>query len=86
MEASLDELRDRVRATAAASSLSDQVQEISLEPGSDDDGSEFLRILIELKRIEKAPQTELLLLLEAIEEEIAGLDDRYPSVRFSEAA
>lgn len=86
MEADLDELRKRVLATARESSLKDQVHDITLESASDDDGSDFLRVFVELKQAEKTPQADLLALLEAIEEMISGIDDRYPSVRFAEAA
>lgn len=86
MEADLDELRKRVLATARESSLKDQIHDITLESASDDDGSDFLRVFVELKQAEKTPQAELLALLEAIEEMISGIDDRYPSVRFAEAA
>lgn len=86
METDLDELRKRVLATARQSSLSEQVHDITLEPASDDDGADFLRVFVELKHAEKTSQADLLALLEAIEEMISGIDDRYPSVRFAEAA
>ncbi len=84
-EANLDQLRRRIVETTQASQLRASIGKISLEPAADDDGEAFLRVIIELAD-DRASPSELLVLLESIEDMISQIDDRYPSIRFSEAA
>jgi hypothetical protein len=80
------ELQEQVSRALRDGPLADQVREIEIEPAEDEDGSEFLRVIVKLVA-KKAPEdSELDDLLQLIEDTISKIDDRYPSVRFLDAA
>lgn len=66
--------------------LGNRVKDIELEPASDDDDVEFLRVIVTLRGKEPQSDADLEGLLEQIEDLAAALDPRYVSVRFQEAA
>lgn len=65
--------------------LPNGVEGITVEPSTSHDGTEFLLVTIKLS--EAGWDDEALeALLEEIETEVAKQDERYPSVRFQDAA
>jgi hypothetical protein len=86
MLADLSVLRDRVLATAKSSQVAGRIADVVLEPAQDDEGTEFLRVIVQVKEPEKAADEAFEELMERIEATVAELDERYPSVRFADAA
>lgn len=65
--------------------LPDGVKTITVEPSVSHEGTDFLLVTIELISAD-ADADELGKILEGVEDEVAKWDERYPSVRFQEAA
>lgn len=86
MLADLATLRERVLAAAKGSDVGARVSDVILEPAQDDDGTDFLRVIVQVKDVERAGDEAFEALLERIERAVAELDERYPSVRFADAA
>jgi hypothetical protein len=61
------------------------VRAVHVEPSDKEDGDEFLLVTVELSSADIDDEA-LERLLEEIEAEVATLDERYPSVRFLDAA
>lgn len=62
------------------------VSTIDLEADCDDDGTEFIRVVIQVKPGSDAQDADYEALLEKIENAVGDVDDRYASVRFLDAA
>jgi hypothetical protein len=86
MLADLAVLRERVLAAARSTDVGTQVADVTLEPAQDDDGADFLRVIVQVTDVEKGGDEAFEALLERIEGAVAELDERYPSVRFADAA
>jgi hypothetical protein len=86
MQADIPTLEKRVADIARRSSLGARLQDISLEPARDDEGSDFLRIVLEMKTLDSIPDEEIEALVSSIEKGVSELDERFPSVRFADAA
>ncbi len=61
------------------------VEGVNVEPAVNEEGDEYLLVTVQLSSADIDDEA-LEKLLEDIEAEVAGLDDRYPSVRFLDAA
>ena len=61
------------------------VDSVSVEPTENEEGEEYLLVTVKLLTAD-IDDDALERLLEDIEAEVAGLDERYPSVRFLDAA
>jgi uncharacterized protein (UPF0335 family) len=85
MQVDLDTLKQRVIDATKQSPVADQVEDIALEPDRDEWGTDFLRVVVQVKNIDRAADEDLEALLEAIESTVGAVDERYPSVRFSDA-
>jgi hypothetical protein len=85
-QADLQELQNRAAELAKASSVGDRVRNVTVEGSGDDETGEYLRVQVELTDIDRLPLDELRRLMQAIEDALTPLDERFPSVRFSEAA
>jgi hypothetical protein len=86
MQIDLDTLKRRILEATKKSAVADQIEEVDLEPDRDEDGTEFLRVIVQVKTIDSALDTAFEALLEEIERTVGAVDERYPSVRFSDAA
>jgi hypothetical protein len=83
----LSPLRDEIAELVQQSPLGRRVRNVAVEPSEDDDGTgEFLRVIVELKDLETTAFEDVDGLISAIEEAVAKRDERYPSVRFADAA
>jgi hypothetical protein len=65
--------------------LKKAVESVSVDPAEDEEGDEYLLVTVKLSAA-NIDDEALEKLLEDIESEVAGLDERYPSVRFLDAA
>jgi len=65
--------------------LPKRVDSVSVEPAENEEGDEYLLVTVRLSTADVDDEA-LERLLEDIESEVAGLDERYPSVRFLDAA
>ena len=79
-------LTDRVLRIAKDSPLAEAVDDVRVEPASDREGSDFLRVELTVRLPKRDVDADLNMLVERIESEVATVDDRYPSVRFLDAA
>ena len=82
----LSDLKDRVSDIARKSAVAGSVKDILLESDRDNDGDEFLRVIVEVKRLDDMDYENLAALASAIEHAVSAVDDRFPSVRFADAA
>jgi hypothetical protein len=83
---STDRLHELVTDLARRSSVGTALQRVEIENQDDEEPEATVRIVIRLKNLKKANLVELQQLLSAVEDSLSGQDDRYPSVRFAEAA
>lgn len=84
--ADLAQLRDLIAGIARKSSLGERVRDVVVEAEGDTPGTEFLRVILEMNNLDGLQFDELKPLLTAIEDAVAHVDERFPSVRFAEAA
>ena len=84
--ADLSDLKNRLTDLARRSPVAGQVKDILLEPDSDADGEDFLRIIVEIKNFEGIKDADMEALTVSIENTVSDMDERFPSVRFAEAA
>jgi hypothetical protein len=84
--AELSTIRESIQQAVRKSALGNRVRDISLEADHDNYGSDFLRVLLELDSLDGVSHENMLALITSIEDSVIDLDERYPSVRFSDAA
>ena len=86
MRTDLATLKELIIETAKKSPVGEKVEDVELESDRYDDTEEFLRVMIRLKNSDKADYPALAKLIQAIENAVGEVDERYPSVRFPDAA
>jgi hypothetical protein len=86
MQADVSVLRKRIIDLARTSVVGGRVKDVILETDQDDDGSEFLRVTLEVLPLDDVQDDELVALIESIESAVGEVDERFPSVRFADAA
>lgn len=86
MNAMTDNLRTAIAKALDAGGLTTLMTGFEIESDLDEFGDEFLRVVVKLKPTDRDIDAELEAALERIEEAVAPLDARYPSVRFLDAA
>ena len=86
MQIDLDILKQRIIEATTQSSVATQVEQVTLEADTDEEGDDFLRVILQVKDFKNANEADFEALLEAIERAVGDIDERYPSVRFSDAA
>jgi hypothetical protein len=84
--ASISELRDRIAGVARKSKVGGRVQDVQVEAEEDTPGADFLRVTLSMDHLDDLEVDDLEPLIRLIEDDVAKVDDRYPSVRFAEAA
>jgi hypothetical protein len=80
------ELKCRIEAIIKASPLGSRVTHVDVEPDEDGEGGSFLRVSLQLEHPETLNWDEVEPLISSIEESVAAVDERFPSVRFADAA
>lgn len=86
MQSDLDTLKRKVLEAAKLSGLAARVEDVAVEPDQDDEGTGFLRVIVRVTGVCDSDETAFEHLLEEIENAVATVDERYPSVRFLDAA
>lgn len=82
----LVDLQRQIASAVADDPVATYVRDVSVEADSDEFGSEFLRVYVDLKPHERDLIDQLSALISRIEDAVADIDDRYPSVRFTGSA
>lgn len=83
----LADLEKRITEVVKNSAMGARVQNIVLEQDNYDEDSEFLRIIIRVKDVEDLKDHDLATLTDSIQETVIDSgEERFPSVRFAEAA
>jgi hypothetical protein len=82
----LSELRNRIAKVAKDSHVGKHLQDVHVEAEEDTPGAEFLRVTLSMDHLDDLELDDLEPLIRSIEDDVAKVDDRYPSVRFAEAA
>jgi hypothetical protein len=77
--------REALRA-ARSGLLADAVQRIAIEPDSNRDGDEYLRVLVSIDALRQQSTAELISMIDGIQDALIPLDRRFPSVRLRDAA
>lgn len=83
---SIDELTQRVRALLADSDFKDLVRDVRIEPALSEDDWEVLRVFLQVTDSKKVQVQKASKLIRRTVDSILEVDDRFPSVRFAEAA
>lgn len=82
----LEDLAQRVRHLLAESKLKDMVRNVSIEPATTYGDDDVLRVRIQVAHPERVAPGDASELIRKIVDDLWSLDDRFPSVRFDEAA
>lgn len=82
----VDALKKKILRVVKQGPLADAVTDVQVEPACDEDGEDFLRVQLVVRLPEGDLDNQLVDLIERIEETVASVDARYPSVRFLDAA
>lgn len=86
MQVELSDLNKQVSDLADQSRVADRVKKVRLESDRDEDGDDFLRVIVEIKNFDGVRDEDLAALASAIERAVSAVDERFPSVRFADAA
>jgi len=79
-------LKKRVEDVTHDTPVGDRIKNIVLEADRDNEGSDFLRVILEVSSLDDVKIEDLEPVVESIETALLELDDRFPSVRFADAA
>ena len=79
-------LKDRVLDVARRSSIGDRLKNVTVEADCYEEGSDFLKIVIDLEALDKIGIDDMMTLLTDVENTIIDMDERFPSIRFADAA
>jgi hypothetical protein len=85
-QAEFSVLKKRVEDVTHDSPVGDRIKNIVIEADDDGTGSDFLRIRLETASLEDVNIDDLIPVVESIQTALLELDDRFPSVRFADAA
>lgn len=84
--ADLSELTTQITSIAKHSPLGERVMDVVVEAEDDADGSDFLRVILRMRDLDNLEPEEVEPLVTSIEDAVALIDERFPSVRFADAA
>lgn len=85
--ADLDEVRRLVTEMVRNSEFSEQFRAVTVNANDEEtEGGAFLRVMLETQDTAHLDFQRLLPFVRLIEDRVAEIDDRFPSVRFPEAA
>ena len=74
MQADLHTLKRRVLETAKQSAVAAQIEDVVLEPDRDEEGTDFLRVVVQVKNLDQTVDSDFEALLEAIESTVTAVD------------
>jgi hypothetical protein len=85
-QAEFSVLKKRVEDVTHDSPVGNRIKNIVIEADDDGTGSDFLRVILETAPLDEVKDSDLISVIESIETALLDLDDRFPSVRFADAA
>jgi hypothetical protein len=85
-QAEIPMLKKRVSEVARRSAIGKRLKDVVLEADRDEEGSDFLRVVVQVKTLDSVRDEDLEELIRSIENALSDLDERFPSVRFADAA
>ena len=85
-QADFSVLKRRILDVTHDSPVGERIKNVILEADRDDEGSDFLRVILEVSSLDDVKDSDLDPVIESIETAILELDDRFPSVRLADAA
>jgi hypothetical protein len=80
------ELKTRVSDIVRRSAIAAHFREVLLDADQVREEKDFLRVLIEVDALSEVRDEDLQALTTSIEDALSSVDERFPSVRFAEAA
>jgi hypothetical protein len=80
------ELESRVSEIIRRSPLNSRALGVKIEAEDDIEGGEFLRVIVKLRGSQRLNYRKVAPVLDEIRDTVAEADERFPSVRFQEAA
>ncbi len=84
--ATIEELTERVRSLLADSDFGNIISGVRVEPALSADDWEVLRVYLQVREARKVDVAKANALIRRIVDSLMEIDDRFPSVRFAEAA
>jgi hypothetical protein len=82
----ITELTQRIEAIGKASPLAKRLKQVQVEPADDGAGNAYLRVILRMDRPDTLTWDDVKPLVNAIEDDVLEIDDRFPSVFFPDAA
>lgn len=83
---SLDEVKAQLLAALAGTPLDKLVRDVAVEAVVDQDGIDMLRITLTVHKPNHIDSHEALAVVRRLQDIVLESDDRFPSIRFAEAA
>jgi hypothetical protein len=75
MQTDLDTLKRRVLEAAMQSAVAAQIEDVVLESDRDEEGTDFLRVVVQVKTLDDTLDADFEELLEAIESAVGAVDE-----------
>jgi hypothetical protein len=85
-QADLAELKRRVEDISKDSALGSRIKQVEIEADEDGEGGTFLRVLLFVDHSDDLDWDNVEPLVTSIEDSVGAIDERFPSVRFADAA
>jgi len=85
-QATVADLARRIEEVSRSSALGPRVRQVEVEAEDSVEGGAFLRVLLHFEHPDELEWTQAEPLVRSIEDAVAELDERFPSVRFADAA
>jgi hypothetical protein len=85
-EASIADVEREVEAAVRESAFAQRFRNLTIEAADDGEGGSFLRVSLKLDRTNDLEWDTVKPLVESIRRSVERIDDRFPSVRFADAA
>jgi hypothetical protein len=85
-QAELSQIKESIQDAVRKSALGNRLKDVTLEADHDEYGRDFLRVLVEIDSFEGISDENMEALTASIENMVSSLDERFPSVRFADAA
>ena len=80
------DLRGRIEKISKSSALGARIRQVGVEAKTDAEGDAFLRVSLQLDHTDDLEWDSVEPLIRSIEDAVAAVDDRFPSVYFADAA
>ena len=85
-QAEISELQHLIEAVARNSNLAPRIRQVEIDTDPDSDGGAFLRVSLQLDHTDDLEWDMVEPLVRSIEDSVAAVDERFPSVYFADAA